>query len=70
LNLSFLSFENLDKVLESFCKGMNSITEDLGKMDKDFHDDVKRSNSSHKREARKNKQNIEKIFGSKKSKLF
>jgi hypothetical protein len=49
---------------------MNSITEDLGKMDKDFHDDVKRSNSSHKREARKNKQNIEKIFGSKKTKLF
>jgi hypothetical protein len=49
---------------------MNSITEDLGKIDQDFHDDVKRSNSRSKSEARKNKQNVEKIFGSKKTKLF
>lgn len=63
-------FEGLDNALEVFCNGMNSITEDLGKIDQDFHDDVKRSNSRHRTEARKNKQNVEKIFGSKKPKLF
>lgn len=63
-------FEGLDNALEVFCNGMNSITEDLGKIDQDFHDDVKRSNSRSKSESKKHKQNIEKIFGSKKPKLF
>ena len=63
-------FEGLDSALESFCKGMNSLSEDLGKMDREFQEDVDRRNSRHESEAKKHKENIEKIFGSKKTKLF
>ena len=63
-------FEGLDNALEVFCNGMNSITEDLGKIDQDFHDDVKRSNSRSKSESKKHKQNIEKTFSSKTDQIY
>ena len=69
MNLKSL-FENLDAVIESVCKGIDSVTKDLGKMEDDFVEDAKRRNSKHQSEAKKHKQNIDKIFGSKKPKLF
>lgn len=63
-------FENLDAVIESVFNGIDTVTKDLGKIDKEFSQDVKKANSSRKIHEKQDKENIEKIFGSKKTKLF
>ena len=63
-------FENLDEVIQTVAKGIDSFTKDLGKMDKEFSEDVKKANSRREKQQKQDKENIEKIFGSKKTKLF
>ena len=63
-------FENLDAVIESVFNGIDTVTKDLGKIDKEFSQDVKKANSSRKIQARQDQENIKKIFGSKKTNLF
>ena len=63
-------FENLDEVIGSVFDGIDTVTKDLGKLDKEFSQDVKKANSSRKIHEKQDKENIEKIFGSKKTKLF
>ena len=63
-------FENLDAVIGSVFDNIDSVGKEFGKMEKEFSQDVKKANSSHKIQARKDKENIEKIFGPKKTKLF
>jgi hypothetical protein len=43
-------FENIDAVIETVCKGVV----DLGKMEKEFTEDLERINSSYESEAKKN----------------
>ena len=63
-------FENLDAVIGSVFDNIDSVGKEFGKMEKEFSQDVKKANSSRKIQARKDKENIEKIFGPKKTKLF
>ena len=63
-------FENLDEVIGSVFDGIDTVTKDLGKLDKEFSQDVKKANSSRKIHEKQDKENIEKIFGSKKTNLF
>jgi hypothetical protein len=63
-------FENLDAVIESVFNGIDTVTKDLGKIDKEFSQDVKKANSSRKIHEKQDKENIKKIFGSKKTNLF
>ena len=63
-------FENLDEVIGSVFDGIDTVTKDLGKIDKEFSEDVKKANSSRKIHEKQDKENIEKIFGSKKTNLF
>ena len=63
-------FENLDAVIGSVFDNIDSVGKEFGKMEKEFSQDVKKANSCRKIQARKDKENIEKIFGSKKTKLF
>lgn len=63
-------FENLDEVIGSVFDGIDTVTKDLGKLDKEFSQDVKKANSSRKIHEKQDKENIKKIFGSKKTNLF
>ena len=63
-------FENLDAVIGSVFDSIDSVTKDLGKMEKEFSEDVEKANSRRKIHEKQDKENIEKIFGSKKTKLF
>jgi hypothetical protein len=63
-------FENLDEVIGSVFDSIDSVTKDLGKIDKEFSQDVKKANSSRKIHEKQDKENIKKIFGSKKTNLF
>ena len=63
-------FENLDAVIESVFNGIDTVTKDLGKMEKEFSQDVEKANSSRKIHEKQDKENIKKIFGSKKTNLF
>ena len=63
-------FENLDEVIGSVFDSIDSVTKDLGKLDKEFSQDVKKANSSRKIHEKQDKENIKKIFGSKKTNLF
>ena len=56
-------FENLDDVVGSVAKGIDSFT-------KEFAEDVEKANSRREKQQKQDKDNIEKIFGSKKTKLF
>ena len=63
-------FENLDEVIGSVAKGIDSFTKDLGKLEKEFAEDVEKANFRREKQQKQDKDNIEKIFGSKKTKLF
>ena len=63
-------FENLDEVIGSVFDRIDTVTKDLSKIDKEFSQDVKKANSSRKIHEKQDKENIKKIFGSKKTKLF
>ena len=63
-------FENLDEVIGSVFDSIDSVTKDLGKMEKEFAEDVEKANSRREKHEKQDKENIEKIFGSKKTKLF
>ena len=63
-------FENLDEVVGTVAKGIDSFTKDLGKMEKEFSQDVEKANSRREKQQKQDTENIEKIFGSKKTKLF
>ena len=63
-------FENLDEVIGSVFDSIDSVTKDLGKMEKEFSEDVEKANSRREKHEKQDKENIEKIFGSKKTKLF
>lgn len=63
-------FENLDEVIGSVFDSIDTVTKDLGKIDKEFSQDVKKANSSRKIHEKQDKENIKKIFGSKKTNLF
>jgi len=41
-------FENLDAVIGSVFDGIDSVTKDLGKMEKEFSEDVEKANSRRK----------------------
>jgi len=80
INLSFLkkiNFENFNKALEKFDKGMsvfNKTVKDFGdSMDivtKEFSSDIEKSNKRVKEQERKNKENLKKIWGDKKWKTI
>ena len=63
-------FETLDEVIGSIFDGIDTVTKDLGKMEKEFSEDVEKANSRREKQQKQDKENIEKIFGSKKTKLF
>lgn len=62
--------ENMCKLMDSFNKGVQEFGDSMGKLDKEFSNDVKKSNNNKKSESRKNQKNIDKIFGSKKQKIW
>ena len=63
-------FETLDEVIGSIFDSIDTVTKDLGKMEKEFSEDVEKANSRREKQQKQDKENIEKIFGSKKTKLF
>ena len=63
-------FETLDDAIVTVINGIDTVTKDLGKMEKEFSEDVEKANSRRKKHEKQDKENIEKIFGSKKTKLF
>ena len=63
-------FENLDEVIGSVFDSIDTVTKDLGKMEKEFSEDVEKANSRREKHEKQDKENIEKIFSSKKTKLF
>lgn len=63
-------FETLDEVIGSIFDSIDTVTKDLGKMEKEFSEDVEKANTRREKQEKQDKDNIEKIFGSKKTKLF
>ena len=63
-------FENLDEVIGSVFDSIDTVTKDLGKMEKEFSEDVEKANSRREKHEKQDKENIKKIFGSKKTNLF
>ena len=72
--LSLITPENLGKSIDSINKGVKIFNENvqqfgdsMSKLDKEFSDDVSKTQEHQKRESIKNQKNVEKLFGTKKS---
>ena len=75
--LKIINFENFDKTMKAFDKGMAEFNkgmqdfgDSMGKIDKDFSKDVRKSNINAEKRAKKDRDNLDKIFGSKKQNIW
>ena len=72
--LKKFNFENLDKYLKKFDKGMSvfnkavkDFSDSMDSVTKELSSDIVKSNKNKELEAKKNQENLRKIFGDKKS---
>ncbi len=68
--LKEINQKNLDKVMDSFSKGMNEFGKSMDAVTKELGQDVTKSNRKSKLESSKNQDNLKKIFGDSKPKLW
>ncbi|MCH7649050.1 MAG: hypothetical protein IIA83_10645 [Thaumarchaeota archaeon] len=59
-----ITFENLDKCFKTFDSGLRVFNKGMDDMLKELSVDVKESNERAEFEAKKNKENLSKLFGS------
>ena len=74
---SKLTLKNLDSCLKSidsgittFSKGVDSFSKSMQSFNDEFSDDIRKSDKRRKSESRKNKQNIDKLFGKNNTKIW
>ena len=61
------AFDTFNKGVDFFNKSVKEFGDSMGKMNKEFSEDIVKSNKRSKSQENKNKQNLEKLFGPKKS---
>ena len=59
-----ITFDNLDRCFKHFDNGLNAFNKGMNDMLKELSSDVKESNERAEFEAKKNKENLSKLFGS------
>ncbi len=61
---------NLNKVLDVFSNGMNQFSKSMNEVTKELGQDVAESNRKQESESNKNQENLDKIFGNSKPKIW
>lgn len=62
--------KSLNSGLDSFSKGVNSFSDSMTSLNDEFSDDIRKSDKRRKSESKKNKQNIDKLFGKNNTKIW
>ena len=63
--LKKINMKNIDKGIDAFNKGVQNFGDSMDTMNKEISSDIEKSNKETKSREKKNKENIEKIWGKK-----
>ena len=68
--LKEINQKNLNKAMDSFSKGMNEFNKSITAVTREMSQDVAKSNRKSVDNQAKNQANLDKVFGSKKPKIW